>query len=162
MLLSSKSFSAKAPWMMIIFQCIGSNKNEFSILSSVKYSLLTLSICFALPKQDRLTQRRTHCFSWYLSVITLFVLWLYEPVSSGPASKHFLPSACQEVCSLTLTLIWIHHEAEYYTFFPLFNFTVISTSVIPTTAQQWTSSTLRWIKNTLVVNCSAEKAVTMG
>lgn len=74
-------------------------KNECSIISSVKYSLLTLSICFALPKQDRLTQRRTHCFSWYRSVTTLFVFWLYEPVSSWPASKHF--TVCLSGCVQT-------------------------------------------------------------
>lgn len=143
---------------------IGSNINEFSILSSVKYSLLKLSICFALPKQDRLTQRRTHCFSWYPSVVTLFVFRLYEPVSSRPASKHFtvcLSGGMSSHPQSNMNASW-SSILNFFFFFLSFNFAVISTSVISTTARQWTSSTLRRIKNTLVVNCIAEKAVTMG
>lgn len=106
------------------------------------YSLLTLSICFALPKQH-IKEHPVSLDNWVLH--SLFSDWTSRFHLHQNGS---IPPACQEPWILYLSLMRMYHEATCWTSLhpppqpPLFNFAV-STSVISTTARNRTGSTLR-------------------
>lgn len=100
------------------------------------YSLLTLSICFALPKQH-IKEHPVSLDNWVLhSLFSDWMSWFHLHQNGS------ILAACQEPWILYLSLTWMYHEATPPAP-PPFNFAVVSTSVVSTTAWHRTGSTLR-------------------